>query len=211
MAAAILKGGEGGLAVMPWVAAESLLVERIAEDDPTSRMPPEAEPLKADEVAAIRAWIAAGAGAPEGEPVPSHPVPLVVPPAPQAGRARRRLFGREPDRCVPWRRTPGTRAWGARPRAGKAELLRRVVLDLTGLAPLLERCELSWPKIRPSRTRRSFTACSPARGSASVGVRRPGWDGPAYSDWDGFNDDIYNNDDEVDEHKKSKLPRRSPR
>jgi mono/diheme cytochrome c family protein len=54
-----LVGGESGPAIVPGKPDESLLIEYISGDKP--EMPKDAKPLKAEEVAAIRHWIEAGA------------------------------------------------------------------------------------------------------------------------------------------------------
>ena len=84
--ASALLGGENGPAVVPGKPDESLLVEKLEAGE----MPP-GRPLKAEEVAAFRAWVEAGA-AYEVEPLarpPGRPR-LVVAPADPAGRRSRR-------------------------------------------------------------------------------------------------------------------------
>ena len=58
-----LAGGESGAAIVPGRAAESLLVEKVADGE----MPPKGA-LSKEEVAAVRAWVEAGA------PYPSEPL-----------------------------------------------------------------------------------------------------------------------------------------
>lgn len=72
-AAAIRRGGNSGAAVEPSDADASLLLDRVADADPARRMPPEGEPLKAEEVDALRRWVADGATVPEAEPTPADP------------------------------------------------------------------------------------------------------------------------------------------
>ncbi len=55
----LLKGGEGGVAVIPAKPDESVLVQYISGDDP--QMPLNGEPLSAAAVSTIRTWIAQGA------------------------------------------------------------------------------------------------------------------------------------------------------
>src|SRR5215831_19314504 len=55
----ILKGGKRGPAIMPGNAAQSLLYQAVSRQGDL-QMPP-AQPLAADEIATIRAWIDAGA------------------------------------------------------------------------------------------------------------------------------------------------------
>lgn len=66
-ATALAAGGKSGKAVMPGKAAQSGLFKRISapKNDPL-RMPQEAEPLSAQQIAAIRDWINQGAKWPSG-------------------------------------------------------------------------------------------------------------------------------------------------
>ena len=61
------KGGHDGPAILPGKAADSLLLKRITSRDEDTRMPPEGEPLSETEVAALKAWIEAGALWPEND------------------------------------------------------------------------------------------------------------------------------------------------
>ena len=60
----ILAGGESGAVVQPGKPAESLLLDYITGDKP--EMPKSGPPLTAEEIAAIKDWIAAGAMLPDG-------------------------------------------------------------------------------------------------------------------------------------------------
>src|SRR5688500_16748959 len=63
--AAILRGGDGGPAVVAGKAAESLLLHAVlGSSDSVSQMPLKKEPLGELEVAVLRRWIDAGAKAP---------------------------------------------------------------------------------------------------------------------------------------------------
>src|SRR5690606_19817207 len=63
----IREGGDSGAAVVAGDAPASLLLDRVSATDESERMPPEGEPLKPGEIAALTAWIAAGAEAPADE------------------------------------------------------------------------------------------------------------------------------------------------
>ncbi len=131
-AASILKGGDGGPAVEPGDPEASLLIEVVTAAEGL-RMPPEGEgeALPADLVDRLRAWIAAGAPAPAEE-------------SPQRDPADHWAF-RPPSRpAVPGEGHPidaflaaAQRKLGAEPlpETDRATLLRRVSLDLVGLAP----------------------------------------------------------------------------
>ena len=68
----LLQGGKSGPAVVPGKPADSLLLKRVSSDDVQVRMPKgSAEPLPANQIAALRAWIEQGAFFPaEAEPAP---------------------------------------------------------------------------------------------------------------------------------------------
>ncbi len=140
--ALIRQGGDSG----PLVSSEgsnegSELVRRIASEDLSERMPPEGEPLSAEQIAAIRQWIAQGAASPaderpEADPL-SHwafqkPLRPRVPRVLDAGGAAV-VSGNEIDAflAAQWHE----QGLSPRPLAGKAVWLRRVYLDLIGLPP----------------------------------------------------------------------------
>ncbi len=187
-AAAILKGGETGPSVEPGEAAESLLVARVTSADAAERMPPEGEPLRPEEVAAIRSWIASGAKAPEGEVGQSDPrdhwsfrAP-VRPSVPEASAGANPI---DAFLSVDHRRIGLT----PRPRAEKSLLLRRVTLDLTGLAPSREMLRAFLADSSPDAYEK---AVDRLLASPQFGERwgRHWMDVWRYSDWDGFNEEI---------------------
>lgn len=139
-AAAMVRGGDSGPALVAGKAGESLLLARVRAADESDRMPPEGKPLSAEQIATLSKWIAAGAPAPpndlpEVDPqqhwafVPPRRLPL---PTAESGQAVDQslnpidaLLAAEHDRL------------GLRPVAAveKPLLLRRVYLDLIGLPP----------------------------------------------------------------------------
>jgi mono/diheme cytochrome c family protein len=133
-------GGDSGPAVVAGKSAESLLMHAVTGTGDTSRMPPEGEPLTADEIAVLRRWIDTGAAAPTDE----------IPAEAQPTRSEHWAF--QPVRPVPppsannslWPHTgvdgfilSRLEAEGLSPsrEAGRTTLLRRVHLDLLGLPP----------------------------------------------------------------------------
>ena len=58
--ASAIKGGTGGAVVVAGRASASPIVRAITAEDPAERMPPENDPLPADQVAAIKSWIDGG-------------------------------------------------------------------------------------------------------------------------------------------------------
>ncbi len=189
-AALAIKGGESGPAVVPGKSDESLLIDAVTGANGAAKMPPEGEPLTADQIAKLRAWIDQGAKAPV-EKIPQDPAkhwsyqPPVRPPLPNV---------QHPE----WIRNPidayiaaehERRGLTASPEASKAVLLRRVYLDLIGLPPT--RAEMQ-----------AFLADSSADAydkvvdhlldSPHYGERwgRHWMDVWRYSDWDGFGAEV---------------------
>lgn len=135
--AALLRGGDRGVAVVAGKATESLLFQVVsgAHDDLT--MPPQGDSLTPDELAKIEAWIVAGASIPEGEALSTVQSDhwafqsVVRPPVPTSGagvwgngaidafiRAQLDAAGVKPS-----------------PEADPGTLVRRLYLDLLGLPP----------------------------------------------------------------------------
>ena len=131
------RGGESGSPVRVSQPDESLLLQRITDPDPSTRMPPEGQPLSQSQIDLLRKWIRAGAVSPADEKPEADP--------------RDHWAFQTPQRNVPelaeegpWSRNP-IDAWIAvrlreqglspLPPAKKHLLLRRVHLDLIGLPP----------------------------------------------------------------------------
>jgi mono/diheme cytochrome c family protein len=117
-------------AIVPGDAANSPLVERISSSDPDERMPPPASkrpPLSAAAIALIRQWIAAGA---KFDPHWAY-VPPARPPLPEV---KQQDWPRNPiDRFIA--AAQEERGLRPSPEADPRRLVRRLWLDLTGLAP----------------------------------------------------------------------------
>lgn len=134
-AKSIAAGGKNGPAIKPGTVTESRLIERITDVD--NRMPPEGPPLKSEQIALLKQWIADGAKGPADE------VAEVDPRSHWAFRLPVRP--KEPAIADPkWNANPIDRFLAAehvkrelKPAgdADKATLLRRVYLDLIGLPP----------------------------------------------------------------------------
>ncbi|MGD9644872.1 MAG: PSD1 and planctomycete cytochrome C domain-containing protein [Pirellulales bacterium] len=124
-ARAELESGE--TAIVPGDAAASALAARITTTDEGLRMPPvdSGKSLTADEVALLRAWIAAGAAYQQHwslEPIARPPLPVV---------SRGDWVGNPVDAFVLARLDE--QGLAPSPEADRATLARRVALDLTGL------------------------------------------------------------------------------
>lgn len=83
----LMQAGDSSAApIVTTKSDESLLIQRITSADPSVRMPPESDPLPADQVQAIRQWIAEGAAFDGKDPkqllaLVSPPPRYAVPPA----------------------------------------------------------------------------------------------------------------------------------
>ena len=136
-AALAIEGGEGGAAVVAGDAGASPLIERVTASEESERMPPEGEPLKTAEVDAIRAWIAGGAKAPQGESPEADPRDhwaFRAPNRPAAPAIEDGAWSRNPiDAFISAEHR--RRGLTPRPAADKRTWLRRVTVDLVGLPP----------------------------------------------------------------------------
>jgi hypothetical protein len=136
-AALTLRGGSGGAAIVPNNAEASLIVQRITSSDPDLRMPPDGEPLHAEQIEEVKQWIQQGAIPPEGEVADRDPrehwafQPPVKPPIPVPADLNWRAHPIDAFLAIEWERQ------GLRPQgpAAKALWLRRVSLNLIGLPP----------------------------------------------------------------------------
>ena len=138
----MIEGGDSGSVVTRNDASSSILLERVSAVDPVDRMPPEeeGEPLSAEQIALLRAWIAAGAPAPSDEKPEANAEdhwafrPIVRPAVPVVNNQQ-------------WVRTPVDaflaqqhQLQGLVPQAGapRSILVRRLYFDLLGLPPTVE-------------------------------------------------------------------------
>ncbi len=134
--AALLKGGRGGPAIVPGQVENSLLIQRIVEDD--GRMPLGERPLDAAQIEKLRRWINEGAQGPLDEAAPAGGAdhwafrPPVLPPIPASPHAASALNPIDAFLDAARERQGIRRV--ARPM-DRGRLLRRVSIDLTGLPP----------------------------------------------------------------------------
>ncbi len=137
-AVSILRGGDGGPAVLARDASASELIYRVTADDESIRMPPEGHPLTDEQIQAITGWINEGARAPENEQPEDDPR--------QHWAFVQPVRVDIPSEGIPadWRRNPidailaaEHRSRGLTPLASaeKSIALRRLYLDLIGLPP----------------------------------------------------------------------------
>lgn len=134
---ALGKTKSGKPAIVPGDPDHSEMMRRITLHDPEDRMPYKQAPLSGEEIETLRKWIKQGAK--WGDHWAYLPVRPVEPPSLKAS-----FWGLGPAAGKDWVRSPidyfiydKLRGIGLSPskEADKAELLRRVSLDLTGLPP----------------------------------------------------------------------------
>ncbi len=125
MALDTLTSGE--FAIVPGSIKKSAMIERIMEQDPELRMPPEGPPLTTEEISILTSWIKQGANWDDHW---AYVVPdsAISPPEIQDHRAKNGI-----DRFVLEKLT--NENLNLSEEADKATLLRRVSLDLIGLPP----------------------------------------------------------------------------
>ena len=145
-----LKGGDNGAVVVAGKSGESLLWKRVSSTSDDERMPPSGKPLTAEQLAAVKSWIDAGAEWPESDADRAA-----------AGDKRREHWAWQPlKRGVPPR--DGLRAHPPKdehpvdaflnaklvanrltmsPEADRRTLIRRLTFDLHGLPPTPEEVE----------------------------------------------------------------------
>jgi hypothetical protein len=137
----IRKGGQSGAAIVPGKGHESLLIRRLLDENEEDRMPLDADPLPAETIARVRAWIDQGAVMPAGvaaaDAVVEEHWAYVKPKRTEPPAVANASWPRNPiDRFVLARLE--AEKLSPAPEAPKATLLRRVSLDLTGLPPTPE-------------------------------------------------------------------------
>ena len=137
---AIRKGGTSGPAVVSGKSAESLLIRHVGAVGNTVRMPPKGDALSAEQIGLLRAWIDRGTKGPDVANPPVGPsdtgwafTPLarpVIPPTPDVYRTR----VRNPVDAFVLQKLLA-KGLSPSPEADRRTLVRRLTIDLTGLAP----------------------------------------------------------------------------
>lgn len=149
---ALIKAGSrnGSILTLGSPATEANpLLDRLTHSDAEERMPPEAEPLSPEEIAAIRTWIAAGAPGFPDEPGDDDPrnhwafQPIAKPKLPVGSSGSSNPI----DRFLDAKRTE--HSLKTQPPAERSLALRRLYLDLIGLPPTREQMndERPWSEI----------------------------------------------------------------
>ena len=148
-----LKGGATGPLLVPGDSAKSYLIERLLGEGGEDQMPLDEEPLTAEQIALVRAWVDQGAEWPAAaggsgtDTVQEHWAYV------RPTRAEPPAVSNEG-----WTRTPVDRFVLARldveklmpsHEAPRAAMLRRVSLDLTGLPPTVAELDAFLADARP--------------------------------------------------------------
>ena len=194
-ASLMAAGGDTGPAVVRGDSAASLILARVADPDPTTRMPPEGEgePLSEVQVAALSAWIAAGCPAPADEKPEADPRdhwafrPRVRPETPVVADTA-------------WVNNPidaflaaaHERAGVApQPEAPRHVLVRRLFIDLIGLPPQPEQLAAALADSSPDWYERLVEKllADPRHGERWARHWMDVW---RYSDWWGLGDQLRN-------------------
>ncbi len=144
-AALAIKGGESGAVIKPGDAETSLLLKRVTAKDDSERMPPEGEPLKPEQIAALRNWIAQKAEAPADEQPERHPRDhwaFKTPVRPAVPDLKSQISNFKSQISNPIdafiAREQLQRGITPQPEADRRVWLRRVSLDMIGLPPTTE-------------------------------------------------------------------------
>ncbi|RUL83961.1 DUF1553 domain-containing protein [Tautonia sociabilis] len=188
--ALMIEGSNAGPVIAPGDVAGSYLVD-VLTGAAGFRMPPEGEPLTDAQIGLIRDWIAAGAPAPEGEEPQADPRehwafrPPTRPEVPGVGDPE---WGSNPIDAF-LSREHERLGLSPLPRADRATLLRRVALDLTGLAPTREELLAFVSDPDPDAYARAVDRLLQ---SPHFGERwgRHWMDIWRYSDWDGYGSEV---------------------
>ncbi len=125
------KGGDSGDAI---AHGSPLLLERVTSSDKDERMPPEGAALTVDEIAKLKAWLAAGAPAPADEKPEADPRSHWAYQPPKAAASVANVAPHAIIDSLLDARMRG-RGLQSQPEAALEVWLRRVYLDLTGLPP----------------------------------------------------------------------------
>ena len=143
----VLSGGELGTAIIPGKSQESLLIHLVAGLRKGTRMPKKGEPLSAEQIAVLRAWIDQGADFPDSASVTLKNArehwAFQTPKRPELQPIPDKFAL---DKLTSEKLTPIDRFVAARlakegltfsPAADRTTLLRRLYLDVIGLPPTI--------------------------------------------------------------------------
>lgn len=135
----IHQGGKEGEVIVSGNAKASELIARVTSKDEDERMPPEGEPLSAQQIALLTKWINAGAKFPANETIAARPEehwsfqPVKRPAVPMVKNAQWLLNPIDHFILAKLK----AKGWQPNDSATPMQLLRRAHLDLIGLPPTL--------------------------------------------------------------------------
>lgn len=194
-----LKGGTSGPAIIPGKSAESPLIRNVSRLADATPMPPKGDPLTAEQIGLLRAWIDQGAIWPEESGVPMTPTPL-----PEKKKSADHWSFKSPVHHDPpevknasWPRNEIDRFVLSRlekeglspsPEVDRATLIRRLSLDLIGLPPTVEEVDSFLADKSPNAYENVVERllASPHYGERWA---RPWLDAARYADTNGFEKD----------------------
>ncbi len=133
------KGGHDGMAIVPGDPGKSLLFQRLISEDSDERMPPKGPPLSAEQIAAVKSWIEAGAHWPENDADRAASVDKRL--LHWSVQAVRRDFPKDASIDGFIRAKLAEKGIAMSPEADRRTLIRRLSFDLHGLPPTPERVE----------------------------------------------------------------------
>jgi hypothetical protein len=152
-----MRGGESGEpAIAPFASDESHLLQLVSSGDIEQRMPPEGDPLSADEIATLKNWIDQGAAWPDewaGHAEQEHVVTShwsfqpIRNPEPPASNEPFVATGNAVDAFVHAKLAGKGLAPSA--RADRRTLIRRLYLDVIGLPPTPEEVQAFEQDVSP--------------------------------------------------------------
>ncbi len=139
--AAALKGGDSGPLLIAGKSSESLLIQAVAgTKENLARMPQKREPLTAEQIGLLRAWIDQGADWPDNADTARkdwHKHWAFTPPKrPELAEPKSQRWVRNPVDTFILSRLEKEKLKPS-PEADKVTLLRRLSLDLVGLPPTM--------------------------------------------------------------------------
>lgn len=135
------KLDSGETAIRPGEPEASELIRRVTTDDPDKRMPPEGEPLTADQVRMLREWVEQGGEYSRHwafEPIRQPTLPPVSDPQWCLNELDRFVLAKLDDLGI----KPS-------PEKGRESLIRRLYADLIGLPPTIEELDAFVTDDRP--------------------------------------------------------------
>ena len=190
--ASVFRGGVSGRTFEVGKGQASLLYRRITSSDEEKRMPPDDEPLSAEQVELLRRWIDEGAKWPEGVganvAIESHWA-YELPKRPALPDVANREWLRSPIDAFVLRQIEQAKLQPS-PRADEATLLRRAYLDLVGLPPSVEAIDVFLASDAADKFER---VVDELLASPQYGIRwaRPWLDAARYADSNGYQADQY--------------------